>query len=61
MLALKNRMPAAYHSKEFVEDGGLMTYSVSITRLVPTRRYLRRQDFERRKACRSARRTADEV
>ena len=33
MLALKNRMPAAYHSIEFVEDGGLMTYSVSITDL----------------------------
>jgi len=33
MLALKNRMPAVYHSIEFVEDGGLMTYSVSITDL----------------------------
>ena len=33
MLALKNRMPAVYHSIEFVEDGGLMTYSVSLTDL----------------------------
>ncbi len=32
-LAIKNRIPAAYHSLEFVEDGGLMTYSVSITDL----------------------------
>lgn len=33
MLAGKYRMPAAYHSVEFVEDDGLMTYSVSITDL----------------------------
>ena len=32
-LAVKNRIPAIYHSIEFVEDGGLMTYSVSITGL----------------------------
>jgi len=32
-LASKDRIPAAYHSVEFVEDGGLMTYSVSITDL----------------------------
>jgi putative ABC transport system substrate-binding protein len=32
-LAVKNRIPAAYHSVEFVEDGGFMTYSVSITDL----------------------------
>ena len=32
-MAVKNRIPAAYHSIEFVEDGGLMTYSVSITDL----------------------------
>ena len=32
-LAVKNRIPAIYHSIEFVEDGGLMTYSVSITDL----------------------------
>ena len=32
-LAVKNRLPAIYYSAEFVEDGGLMTYSVSITDL----------------------------
>jgi ABC-type uncharacterized transport system substrate-binding protein len=32
-LAVKNRIPAIYHSIEFVEDGGLITYSVSITDL----------------------------
>jgi ABC-type uncharacterized transport system substrate-binding protein len=32
-LAVKSRIPAIYHSIEFVEDGGLMTYSVSITDL----------------------------
>jgi ABC-type uncharacterized transport system substrate-binding protein len=32
-LANKNRIPAAYHSVEFVEDGGLMTYSVSVSDL----------------------------
>ncbi|MGH7829180.1 MAG: ABC transporter substrate-binding protein, partial [Candidatus Binatia bacterium] len=32
-LALKNRLPAIYPYPEFVEDGGLMTYSVSITDL----------------------------
>ncbi len=32
-LAVKNRLPAIYHRPEFVEDGGLMTYGVSITDL----------------------------
>jgi ABC-type uncharacterized transport system substrate-binding protein len=32
-LAVKNRLPAIYWSPEFVEAGGLMTYSVSITDL----------------------------
>jgi putative ABC transport system substrate-binding protein len=32
-LAAKNRLPAMYWSSEFVEAGGLMTYSVSITDL----------------------------
>jgi putative ABC transport system substrate-binding protein len=32
-LAVKNRIPAIYHSIEFVDEGGLMTYSVSITDL----------------------------
>src|SRR5438132_2851246 len=32
-LAVKNRLPAIYDRPEFVEDGGLMTYSVSGTDL----------------------------
>jgi putative ABC transport system substrate-binding protein len=32
-LAAKSRLPAAYWSPEFVEDGGLMTYSVSFADL----------------------------
>ncbi len=32
-LALKNRLPAVYDRREFVEDGGLMTYGVSSTDL----------------------------
>jgi putative tryptophan/tyrosine transport system substrate-binding protein len=32
-LAAKNRLPAIYHAAEFVEAGGLMTYSVSYTDL----------------------------
>jgi putative tryptophan/tyrosine transport system substrate-binding protein len=32
-LAVKNRLPAIYYSPEYVEDGGLMTYSVSVTDL----------------------------
>jgi putative ABC transport system substrate-binding protein len=32
-LAAKNRLPAIYDRREFVEDGGLMTYSVSQTDL----------------------------
>jgi putative ABC transport system substrate-binding protein len=31
--AIKNRLPVTYYSPEFVEDGGLMTYSVSFTDL----------------------------
>jgi putative ABC transport system substrate-binding protein len=32
-LAVKSRLPAIYDRQEFVEDGGLMTYSVSSTDL----------------------------
>jgi putative ABC transport system substrate-binding protein len=32
-LAVKSRLPAAYSRPEYVEDGGLMTYGVSITDL----------------------------
>ena len=32
-LAVKNRLPAIYHWRQFVEDGGLMSYGVSQTDL----------------------------
>ena len=32
-LALKSRLPATYPRREFVEDGGLMSYGASITDL----------------------------
>ena len=32
-LAVKNRIPVAYHSVEFVEDGGLLSYGVSFSDL----------------------------
>jgi len=32
-LALKSRLPATYFRREFVEDGGLMTYGVNYTDL----------------------------
>ena len=32
-LAVKSRLPAIYYTPEFVEDGGLMSYGVSITDL----------------------------
>ena len=60
-LAVKNRLPAIYPTREFVEDGGLMSYSVSYYRLVSARRDLRGQDSERRQARRSARGAAEEV
>src|SRR5215510_1902008 len=32
-LAVKNRLPAIYYQRQFVEDGGLMFYGVSVTDL----------------------------
>ena len=32
-LAAKNRLPTIYHATDFVEDGGLMSYGVTITDL----------------------------
>jgi putative ABC transport system substrate-binding protein len=32
-LAVKNRLPVIYSNSQFVEDGGLMTYGVSVTDL----------------------------
>ena len=59
--AVKNRLPVIYFSPAFVDGGGLMSYGVRTADLIPTRRDLRGQDFERRQARRPARRAADEV
>jgi len=32
-LAVRSRLPAIYHAREWVEDGGLMSYGVSVTDL----------------------------
>ena len=47
-LAVKNRLPVMYNRPEYVEAGGLLTYGVKPHRLGPARRYVRRQDPERR-------------
>ena len=60
-LAVTSRLPVIYGESEHVEAGGLMTYGVSISELVPARRYICGQDSERRQACRSARGAAEEV
>jgi hypothetical protein len=60
-LAAKNRLPAMCPQAEYVEDGGLTTYSVSIPGLVPPCGDLRRQNLKRREARRPAGRTADQV
>ena len=49
-LAAKNRLPAIYSRRDFVEAGGLHVLGPELNRLVPARRVLRRQDFERRQA-----------
>jgi len=59
-LAVKNRLPAIYHSSLFVEPGGLMFYGEP-SRLGPARRHLRGQDPERPQARGSTRGAADEV
>ncbi len=61
MLAVKYRIPAAYHSIEFVDDGGLMTYGVSVTDLYRRAAVYVDKNFERRQARRSPSGTADEI
>jgi hypothetical protein len=60
-LAVKNRLPAMYGQPEYVEDGGLMSYGVSIVDLYRCAATVCGQDFEREKARRSAGGAADEV
>jgi len=59
-LAVKNRLPAIYHSSLFVEPGGLMFYGEP-SRLGPARRHLRGQDPERPQARRPPGRAADKI
>ena len=58
-LALKSRLPATYPRREFVEDGGLMSYGVSISDLYRRAATYVDKNLERRQARRSARRAAD--
>ena len=60
-LAMKNRLPAIYDQRAFVEAGGLVCLRRKLYRFVSSRRYLCRQDTQRREACRTPRRAANEV
>ena len=44
-LAARNKLPAIYVGREFIEAGGLMTYGVSFPHLLCTRRDVCRQNF----------------
>ena len=46
----RNRLPASYPAREFVEAGGLIAYAVSYPDLLFAIRKLRRQDLEGHKA-----------
>ena len=46
-LAAKHRLPAIYVQKEFVDDGGLMSYGADYDDLLPPRGYVRGQNPER--------------
>jgi putative ABC transport system substrate-binding protein len=54
-LAVKHRLPVMRRRPEHVEAGGLMSYGVNLARLGPSLGNVRRQNFERREACRFAR------
>ena len=57
-LAGKYRLPAIYFQKEFVDEGGLMSYGADYADLLPARGYLRGQDLEGSQTCRSAGRSS---
>jgi len=59
-LALKQRLPGMYPTRQFAEEGGLMAYGPLWRPLSPCRR-VRRQNSQRSKTRRLAGRTADEV
>ena len=60
-LAVKSRLPAIYHQARICGSRGAYDLRREHYRLVPPRRYVCGQDSERRQACRSSRRAADEV
>jgi putative tryptophan/tyrosine transport system substrate-binding protein len=60
-LAAKNRMPAVYGQREFVDAGGLMSYGPNISHLFRRAANLRGQDSQGYEAQRPARRAADEI
>ena len=60
-LAVKSRLPAIYFRSDFVEEGGAYELRRELHRLGPARRYVCRQDSERRQTCRFACGTADQV
>ena len=60
-LAVKNRLPAIYSTPEFVEDGGLMTYGVSLTDLYRRAATYVDKILKGSQACRSSGGAADEV
>ena len=49
-LALKHRLAGVYGLRELAQAGGLIAYGPSRSRQLPSRRRLRRQDFQRREA-----------
>ena len=60
-LAIKNRVPSMNESSDFVEAGGLVSYSANETENYRRVAVYRRQNPERRQACRPPGRAADEV
>ena len=60
-LAEKNRLPAIYPFKMFVEAGGLMSYGIDLSASRPPRRRYSRPDPEGRKARRHSNPPADQI
>ena len=51
-IAIATKTPMIYWAGTFVEAGGLMSYGVNISGALPPCGHLRRQDSQRRQACR---------